>query len=38
MELIRLPEIAGILIITWIAILFCWEEFIHWWSNKNNDR
>jgi hypothetical protein len=31
---IRLSEDAGILIITWIAVLFLGEELVDRWSNK----
>jgi hypothetical protein len=37
-EPIHLSEAAGILIVSWIAVLFCWEEFIVWLSNKNDKK
>jgi hypothetical protein len=34
MEPIHLSEDAGLLIVAWMAVLFCWEEFIVWLSNR----
>lgn len=37
MEPVRLSDSAALLIIAWIAVLFCWEEFIAWRKNKDNE-
>jgi hypothetical protein len=38
MEPIHLSEYAGLLFAGWIAVLFCWEEFIVWLSNRKNKK
>jgi len=37
-EPIRLSEDAGLLIVAWIVVLFLWEEFIVWLSNRKNKK
>ena len=36
-EPIKLSEAAGILVIVWFALLSCWEDFVMWWQNKNDE-
>jgi len=37
-EPIHLSKAAAIVIIGWVAVLFCWEELVVWWNKKDDDK
>ncbi len=38
MEPIHLSEYAGLLLVGWMLLLFSWEEFILWLSNRKKKK